>query len=125
MPFSLILDKQKQLQAMTFSMEDLEVHIQTIIQLQLAMDSPTAGRGNCFFAAIIQQLANRPELEIQNIYTVGSLRRMVCEFALGMEHPEVKKLAELHNRNASISFRAPWESFFANMKKNGGYNKVK
>ena len=46
---------------------------------------------------------------------------MVCEFAIRMEHPEVKKVVELRNRNASISCRALWASFFSNMKNNGVY----
>ena len=101
------------------TMDDLALHINTTLRLPLIMDSPTPGRGNCFFAAMCQQLNNRQELNTANVYTAASLRKQVCEFALARTHPLVQKLAEEHDNTAAITLRAPWASFFAHMKKSG------
>ena len=99
-------------------MEQLAQHIKQVLHLPLVMDAPTPGRGNCFFAAICQQLDYRNELGIQNVYSHSQLRRAVCEFALAREHPQIKTLAEEHDATA-ITLRSTWKVFFTNMKKNG------
>ena len=101
------------------TMGDLAIHIRQVLRLPLVMDAPTPGRGNCFFAAVCQQLNNRPELGQQNVYTAAQLRKQSCEFALAKEDEIVKNLAAQHNANAAMSLRTPWDVYFANMKKNG------
>ena len=99
------------------TLDDLSVHIREVCELPLVMDSPTPGRGNCFFAGVCQQL-RRPELEKEGHgYTATSLRKAVCDFALEKEHPEVKKLAQNYDANATMTLRAKWDCFFTNMKK--------
>lgn len=102
-------------------MEDLEIHIQTVIHLQLVMDKPTPGRGNCFFEAVCQQLNNRPELDLPNVYTAGTLRKAICEYAITKSDPKIQELADEHDMQASVTFRTPWDVFFTNMKKNGSF----
>ena len=101
------------------SMEDLADHINNVICLPLIMDKPTPGKGNCFFAAICQQLNHRTELNASNVYNAAQLRKQVCDFALAKSHPLVQKLATEHDQNAVPCLRVPWESLFTNMKKNG------
>ena len=101
------------------SMDDLAVHVRNVLGLPLQMDAPTPGRGNCFFAAMVQQMNNRNELKSSNVYTAASLRKRVCEFALTKSHPVVQRLAEEHDANTAMSLQAPWESFFTNMKNSG------
>ena len=74
--------------------------------------------GNCFFAAICQQLNYRPELHKQGIYTPSQLRQ-VCEYALATNHPLVEDLAAVHNTHAAILMQLPWHLFFTNMKQSG------
>ena len=58
------------------------------------------------------------EIHYYNAYENDTqLRKIVCEFAPRKEHPMVQCLAEMHDGNASISFRSPWVPFFSNMKK--------
>ena len=100
-------------------MEELLEHIQKVCMLPLVMDSPTPGRGNCFFAAVCQQL-QRPELLCRNnCYNATTLRKAVCNFALAKESEDVKRLALSHNDSAVTSLRAPWDTFFTNMKRTG------
>ena len=99
-------------------MEDLVLHVRTVLNLPLKMDSQTPGRGNCFFAAICQQM-ERPELNLQGMYNPASLRRSVCDFALARRTAEVQQLSVIHDDRATLSLRAPWEKFFETMKKNG------
>ena len=101
------------------SLDDLTIHIREVCELPLVMDTSTPGRGNCFFAGICQQL-QRPMLEKKdNRYSAATLRKAVCDFALNREHPEVQKLASIHDANATLSFRAKWEPFFTKMKRAG------
>lgn len=102
------------------SMEDLAIHIRDVCQLPLIMDSPTPGRGNCFFAGICQQL-RRPELQSSNQYTAASLRKAVCEFALARQGKDVQRLARVHDNAAVLTLRASWDSFFTTMKRSGDY----
>ena len=100
------------------NMESLALHIRNVCRLPLHMDTPTPGRGNCFFAGVCQQL-HREDLELLNVYENASqLRKLVCDFAIRKEHPMVKQLAEVHDTNASASLRSLWVPFFTNMKKN-------
>ena len=58
-------------------------------------------------------------IELHNVYgNASQLRKLVCDFAIRKEHQMVKQLAELHDRNASVSLRSPWVPFFTNMKIN-------
>ena len=53
------------------------------------------------------------------MYIDASLRNEVSEFVLVRSQPMVQILVKEHNNNAAVSLRAPWDSFFANMKKSG------
>ena len=103
------------------SMNDLALHIRQVLRLPLVMDVPTPGKGNCFFAAVVQQLNNRLEFGKSNLFTAASLRKLVCEFALEKDNVHLKELAEQHDANAVTTMRTNWAGYFANMRKNGVY----
>ena len=86
------------------------------MELPLIMDEPTPGKGNCFFAALCQQM-RRPEVGLENLYTVQSLRRLTCEYAMSDKDERVNILRE----NYEVTASKPWNIFFSEMRKNGIY----
>ena len=102
------------------TMDKLASHISLTLKLPLVMDVPTPGKGNCFFAAVCQQIDHRPELGLQNVYaSPAHLRRQVCEFALAKDNPTILNLAVQHDETAILTLRSPWDHFFQTMKRNG------
>ena len=102
------------------SMEDLSLHIRTVCELPLVMDTPTPGRGNCFFAGVCQQL-RRLELHSSQQYTAATLRKELCNFALEKSNHLIQNLAQQHDENAAAALRFPWDVFFNQMKRSGTF----
>ena len=86
------------------------------LELPLFMDDLTPGKGNCFFAAFCQQM-RRPEVGLENLYTVTSLRCLICDYAL----TEIEeRVVTFRNEYEKIAAK-PWNIFFNEMRKNGVY----
>ena len=99
-------------------MEEL-IALMSGLKLPLVMDDPTPGKGNCFFAACCQQMSNRLELGLLDLYTPASLRKCICEFSLNMEDPRVHKMSLEYDKIAIAQGSKPWTIFFSDMRKNG------
>ena len=102
-------------------MEQLRTRLSEL-DIPLTFDADTSGKGNCFFAAICQQM-RRTELGLTNLYNPATLRKCVCEFALMLTGPDprVVEKADQFDKAALMFKRRPWIPYFHDMKKNGVY----
>ena len=89
------------------------------LNLPFFMDTPTSRKGNCFFAALMQQFA-RPELQLSGIYNDHiTLRRCICNFALTNNFEFMVTVKDLYNIVAVAKGKQTWEIFFDAVRKTG------
>ena len=94
------------------------------LNLPFFMDTSTSRKGNCFFAALMQQFA-RPELQLSGIYNDHiTLRRCRCNFALANNFEFMVTVKDLYNIVAVAIVavaegKQTWEMFFDTMRKTG------
>ena len=86
------------------------------LNLPFFMDTPTSRKGNCFFAALMQQFA-RSELQLSGIYNDHiTLRRCRCNFALANNFEFMVTVKDLYNIVAVAEGK---QIFFDTMRKTG------
>ena len=94
--------------------------------LQLKLDNPTEGNGNCFPNAVVQQ-CRRPEirewLQKNKPFAIFNgqewLRRKVTNFALKARHKAISDLKTKYEKELQQVERRSWMEYWSHMAQDG------